>query len=196
MTETTWYTLNESDYILGKKEPEAAEFTILQNCNMRDTKILQNRNMDVAESQYVYRYINTDRSSKKPAAQTVVQSGFNFDLILAWIITQFEKLEYHLDESDRIFIRAALQDYIDRVRRPNRSTAYSWVEQALIRRFNVSQRSQRNSEARDRRTKAVVAAMDTTTATIEQQAVNNRPRTLEEKLTDTSWADGVFDDER
>ena len=114
---------------------------------------------------------------------------FEFDLVLAWLFTQFEKLGNSFSESDRVFIEVALQDYVDEARKPTKATAYSWIEQALINRFNVMQRSHQNSEARNRRTKAVVAAMDATSANLNDKTKNSRPVNTIDKLTNTDWAD-------
>ena len=139
------------------------------------------------------KYIYKETSSSKPEpAQAEVKPSFEFDLVLAWLITQLEKLGNYLSDSDLVFVEASLQDYVDQAKRPTKATAYSWVEQALTNRFNVMQRSHQSSEARNRRTKALVAVIDAASANMANKAEATKPKTTAEKLADTSWADDDF----
>lgn len=115
---------------------------------------------------------------------------FNFDLILAWIITQLKKTGHDLTAGDEVSIEAALHDYHDSASKPRRAPAFDWCEQALINRYRTLQRSARNGAARDKVSSAVVNQLETQASVIKQHTDNMKPRTMADRM-DTSWADGL-----
>ena len=127
-----------------------------------------------------------ENNSSKPA-----DAGFDFDLILVWIINQMSNIQ-QLTEADKIFIEGSLYDYRDSAESPRRAQAFSWVEIALQNRLRTLQRTAKTSAARDElnqsqknRIRAQTDIVDQHTRTMEMQNGDHR--------NDTSWAVGLDD---
>lgn len=125
-----------------------------------------------------------ETSSSKPA-----DTGFDFDLVLAWIINQMTTV-HQLTDLDRMFIEASLHDYLDSAEKPRRAQAFSWTETALQNRLRSFQRTAKTSAARDELNESHKNLIRAQT-----DIVNQHTRTMEMKTgghrNDTSWAVGL-----
>lgn len=129
----------------------------------------------------------TPSESSKPA-----EAVFDFDLVLTWILVQFQNSEwFDLDTLDKAFVEAKLEEYQCRYTTPNKGDALSYVDMAMRQRHGIERRSAKAAQARDALNDTVVNQLETQAAVVEQHTRNLKPRTTHEKLTDRSWAEGL-----
>ena len=127
-----------------------------------------------------------NKSSSKPE-QT--QGEFNFDLVLAWLITQLAEL-FELTKSDLVFIEASLEEYVEGATKPTKARAFSWIEQALTNRMSTQRRSMQASAGRDEKNRAVVKNLRAQADHIHRKTRQITPKiTTKDKILDTSWSD-------
>ena len=186
---TKWYSLADMSK-LGKYSTfslEALKTLKEQNCSIGETDMFHQENDSVSSS------LSNNKqqivSSSKPA-----EAVFQFDLVLAWIITQLSNV-HDLNQLDQAFIEASLEEYQAGATKPSKARALSWTEVALLQRLGTESRSIKAGQARDTLNGSVVKQLETQAAVIDGHTKTMQPRkpqTMQEKLTDRSWAEGLI----
>lgn len=126
-------------------------------------------------------------SSSKPA-----EAVFEFDLVLAWMLTQFQNSGwFSLDAMDKAFASAKLEEYQGRYNNPNKGDALSYVEQAMRQRHGIERRSMKAAKARDELNDAVVANLHTQAENQLKQAQSVGGSKMDTDPFDRSWAEGL-----
>ena len=120
-------------------------------------------------------------------------SGFDFERCLTRLWDQLEHTRLPLnrhDLLDQTHVRSNLIRYFKTAEKPGNDWALTYVCNGQKQRLGVSQRSNRISEARDRRNEALAQLLDKQAQSFKAKSQSMRTyQTTLEKLTDRSWWD-------
>lgn len=151
----------------------------------------------VAETHTRVAETHTDNKEiKKGSSSKPAEAGFDFDLVLLFLMNTFREAGYDVDDViEKAFIEKRTREYQAKYKKPTESGALSYVQTGLESRHGVRNRSAKAAAARDKLNASAVNLITAQATGNDQKALAFAPKTTEQKLSDRSWAEGLDFDE-